>query len=236
MLRKYLRALKDIIFPPLCLCCQVKINEGYLCRHCLKKIRFLGPYLCQYCSLPINYQSGRICPRCKDKIPPFTRVISIAAYQEPMVSLIHLFKYKNCEYLAGFLSNLIVRQLLKIKVNFYGFDAVLSVPMHKYKLKMRGYNQSKLLAKLLSKHFKIPLRDDIISNKTTNTSQTKLSKDKRQKNVEGAFTARGNLENKNLILVDDIFTTGSTINACAKALKEKGANKILVVTLAKTLN
>lgn len=222
MFKKYLKALKDIIFTPLCLDCGKKIDENYLCARCQNKIMFLGIGLCSYC-----YQ---------DKIYHFNQAISITAYKEPMVKLIHLFKYKNCDYLADFFAKLMIEHLLKIKVNFSGYDAMLSVPMHRDKLKKRGYNQAELLAKPLSNYFKIPLRNDIINCKNVNASQTKLSKVARQKNVAGAFTVNGNLKDKNLLLIDDILTTGSTINACAKTLRENGAKRITIITLAKTLN
>ncbi|MCK4912151.1 MAG: ComF family protein [Candidatus Omnitrophica bacterium] len=151
-----------------------------------------------------------------------------------MLSLIHLFKYKNYDYLAGFLSSLIIKHLSEIGFNPNKYKLITSVPLHKDKLKIRGYNQSGLLSKLLSNHFKIPFKDDIIENTNIRPSQTKLPREKREKNTEGIFVVKENLENKSIILVDDIFTTGSTVSACAKALKEKCAGNVTVITLSKT--
>ena len=106
--------------------------------------------------------------------------------------------------------------------------------MHKHKLKIRGYNQAQLLAKLLSNNFKIPLRNDIIDTVNIRPSQAKLQKQKRQENVKGVFAARKNLKNKKIILIDDIFTTGATAASCCQALAEKQADKIVVITLSKT--
>jgi len=128
-----------------------------------------------------------------------------------------------------------IKHLSEIGFNPSHYHLNTPVPLHKDKLKIRGYNQAGLLAKLLSNYFKIPFRDDIIGNTNIRPSQTKLRKEKREKNVEGAFVVKENLRNKRIILVDDIFTTGSTVNACSKALRERGAEGITVITLSKTL-
>jgi len=234
MLSSYLKAIKNILFPCLCLCCEKKISQGYLCGECEEEIVFLTPARCRYCLKPLSINPSGLCRECSRKIYSYQRLISATAYKEPMASLIHLFKYKNCDYLAGFLSSLIVKHLRKIGFNPNRYQLITPVPLHKDKLKIRGYNQAGLLSKLLSNYFKIPFRDDIIGNTNIRPSQTKLPKEKREKNVEGVFMVREDLENKNIILVDDIFTTGSTAGACSRALKEKGAGNITVITLSKT--
>ncbi len=234
MVSSYLRVIKDLLFPCLCLCCEKKISQGYLCRECEGKIVFLTPARCRYCLRPLSINSSGLCQECSRKIYPYQRLISATAYKEPMASLIHLFKYKNCDYLADFLSSLIVKHLAKIGFNPNRYQLIIPVPLHKDKLKIRGYNQAGLLSKLLSNYFKIPFRDDIIGNTNIRPSQTKLPKEKREKNVQGVFVVREELQNKNIILVDDIFTTGSTASACSRTLKEKGAGNITVITLAKT--
>jgi ComF family protein len=153
-----------------------------------------------------------------------------------MVSLIHHFKYKNYDYLAGLLSSFMAEHLIKIGFEPGRYHFVAAVPLHKDKLKTRGYNQSGLLAKLLSNYFKIPFRDDIIANVNARPSQTQLPKEKRKKNVKDIFVAKETVINKRIILIDDIFTTGSTAKACSKALKERGAQYITVITLAKTVS
>ncbi len=234
MLSSYLRVLRDLLFPCLCLCCEKKISQDYLCRECEEKIVFLPPPRCRYCLRPLGINSSGSCQECSKKIYPYQRLISATVYKEPMTSLIHLFKYKNCDYLAGFLSELMVRYLVKTGFNPNKHQIIAPVPLHKDKLKIRGYNQAGLLSKLLSNHFKISFRDDIIGNTDIRPSQTKLPKQKRGKNVQGVFVVREDLQNKNIILVDDIFTTGSTASACSRVLKEKGAGNITVLTLSKT--
>jgi ComF family protein len=229
----YLKVFKNIIFPSLCLCCETKIKQGHLCTGCKEKIIFLGPLLCRWCARPIS--EGKIsCQRCQNKIYPYDRLISATAYREPMVSLIHLFKYKNFDWLGQFFSSLVLEHLKNIYFNPWGYDFIIPVPMHKYKLKKRGYNQSKLLAKLLSNHFKIPLRDDIINTVNIRPSQAKLQKQKRQENVEGIFTAKKDLTNKKIILIDDIFTTGSTAASCCQTLVKQNVSSTTVITLSRS--
>ena len=234
MFINYLKAIKNLLFPCLCLCCERKISQGYLCGKCEEKIIFFSSPRCRYCLRPLDVSSSGLCQECSKKIYPYQRLISATVYTGPMTSLIHLFKYKNCDYLAGFLSSLIVKHLEEIGFNTNRYQLIIPVPLHKDKLKIRGYNQAGLLSKLLSNHFKIPFKDDIIENTNIRPSQTKLPKEKREKNAEGIFVVKENLKNKNIILVDDIFTTGSTVSACSKALGEKGAKNITVITLSKT--
>ncbi len=123
--------------------------------------------------------------------------------------------------------------LEKIKFDFSGYNLITSVPMHRDKLKTRGYNQAAVLAKLLSNYFKIPFSNDIMTVVNIRPSQTKLSQDKRKENIEGIFRGRKNLKNKKIILIDDILTTGATVNSCCQELKRMQASIITVITLAK---
>jgi len=125
-----------------------------------------------------------------------------------------------------------IKNLKKLKINLFDYDFVTSVPLHPTKKKMRGYNQATLLALPIANYFKIPFKNDIIYSERDHKSQTTLSFAERQKNIKNSFAAKINLEGKKIILVDDIFTSGATINACSGILKEKGASKILVLVLA----
>lgn len=230
-----LKSIKNVFLPPLCFCCEKKILEGYLCQNCQEKLMFLHPPLCRFCAKPLRKNLTNICKNCQKKTFPYERLLSILAYKEPLISLIHPFKYTNCDYLGKFLSSLMINRLKKIGFKGYDYDFVTAVPMHKYKLKSRGYNQAEILGKSLSNYFQIPFQNDIIYDISIRPQQVKLSFQKRKENIEGAFKVKKKLKDKKLILVDDIFTTGSTVKACSKALKDKGAQKITVMTLAKTI-
>ncbi len=236
MLTDFIDTVKDIMFPSLCFACTHKTRYSVLCHNCSSKITLLRPPLCRYCSRPLNLTQPIICKECSKKIFPFDRLISIAAYKEPLIGLIHLFKYKNYDFIGEYLASIMVSHCLKTGFNPCNYSFITQVPMHKHKLKQRGYNQSHLLAKSLSKHFKIQHHDDIIGALINKPSQTKLSPDKRKSNVSEVFTSVKDLRRKNILLVDDIYTTGATIHSCCKVMRECGAERITVLTLAKTLS
>ncbi|MCF7870480.1 MAG: ComF family protein [Candidatus Omnitrophica bacterium] len=218
MLKRWIITAKNLFFPLTCLNCKAKIAGGCLCQSCQKQIKFLAPPGC-YSQIKINQNN--------------LKIISSYSYRGAIKTLIHLFKYSHYDYLAAALAKLMIEQLDKIGFKPLNYDFITSVPIHPYKIKVRGYNQSKLLAKQLANYFQLPLKDDIISSKYIRNSQTKLSLEKRKENVYGKFTAKDNVKGANILLVDDVFTTGATILACGKALWEKGANKIYGITLAK---
>lgn len=232
--KTYLLAAKNIIFPPLCFHCEGKTSSEYLCFDCQNQIEFLFPPLCDLCSTPIPAAGLNICGNCRRKNYAYHKLISATRYKNPIAGLIHYFKYKNCDYLAGFFSRLMITHLSRTGFTGGEYDFITCVPMHPLKIKQRGYNQSALLAKILADHFQKPLKDDIIYEKKLKISQTKLTRKDRKTNAKDIFTVTENLKNKKIIVIDDIFTTGATANACALALKEKGAEKITVITLSKT--
>ncbi|MBU1366725.1 MAG: ComF family protein [Candidatus Omnitrophota bacterium] len=244
VLKGYLKAAKNIFFPSLCFSCEKKISGEYLCPKCKEKIEFLHPPLCRFCSKPINPAPARRgwinnnevgrCEECLGKPLTYQRVICVTAYKEPLVGLIHLFKYKNYDYLAGPLSLLMANYLTTIGLNLSGYHFIVPVPIHPYTLKTRGYNQTALLGKNLANYFKIPFRDDIIVERIYKKSQTNLNKQEREKNIKGVFTAKKNLKDRRIILIDDIFTTGATLRECASVLKNNGASNITAITLSKT--
>ncbi|MBD3264376.1 MAG: hypothetical protein GF375_04655, partial [Candidatus Omnitrophica bacterium] len=106
MFKEYIEALKNIFFPPLCFNCETKITRGFLCRSCFEKIIFLTPPRCNYCSKPLK-NGEKVCTGCRKEVFSFDKMISAVAYSPPVINLIHYFKYRYCDYLAGFLASLI---------------------------------------------------------------------------------------------------------------------------------
>jgi ComF family protein len=132
------------------------------------------------------------------------------------------------------MAKLLIEHISKTGETLNGFDIITYVPLHKESLKNRGYNQSRILANELSKHFQIPLVDDIIFEVKPKKSQASVERENRKDNVSGIFQVTNSLNGKKIVIVDDIFTTGSTLSECAKVLKEAGAQKIIGITFAKT--
>lgn len=240
MIKEYLKAVTNILFPPICFTCSKDIKTGILCAACKDKIKFISPPLCKGCAKEIRFfphktfKSGNFfCKTCRSKIIYHDRLICCLHYQEPIKTLIHLLKYQNYDYLIDFLANLAISYISKIGIKGNNYHFMTVVPSHHLRLREREYNQSLLLAKKLSVFLKIPLKRDIIFCKENRPHQTRLSKQQRMSNIEGNFYVRDSLKSKRIILVDDIITTGSTVLECAKALKEKEAASVTVIALAK---
>jgi competence protein ComFC len=211
----YLKNIIDVLLPKTCLGCGEKINSEVLCRLCQDKISFLPK--------KINL---KLSPHRNSKI------ISCLDYKPPLSHLIQLFKYRNYIFLDDFFCNLMQKYLKAIEFRADEFDVITAVPSSTTRKRQRGYNQSYQLAKRLSIYLKMPLKDDIISCISNKPQQAKLSKQARQNNIKNNFVA-GNVEKANIILIDDVLTTGSTISECIRTLHNKGANKVVAITLAK---
>lgn len=234
MFKDYLLAAKNIFFPAFCFSCDKKITSGYLCRQCEDAIAFCYPPRCKFCAQSLKDYSKHICKACFKKKFPYKNLITTAIYKEPLSKIIHLFKYKHYDYLADYLSKLMISHLMKINLDISSHNLLIPVPIHPQKFKERGYNQSLLLAKKLENHFKIPLQSDIICKLNNTPAQVNLKKEERKKNILGSFAVKKDLKNKQIILIDDIFTTGATVHECATMLKKNNAEYITVLTLSKT--
>ena len=202
----------DIIFPERCLYCK-KVGK-IVCDNCLKKINN------KYLFKKVNNKY-------------FDYFYSYSFYNGETKKLIHAFKFYEKAYLYKYFIGLSLRDE-KIYMFLNKYDLITYVPMTLKKQRARGYNQSRLLANELGR--KLNTKVEKYLNKTNeNKIQNSLSEKERIKNVENIFDFNGgNINNKNIILVDDILTTGATVNSCSKILKENGAKNICVYTIAKT--
>ncbi len=206
-------------------------------------LSFIAPAACVSCGNPLNNNEKVICRECFQKIPTlsedflenlkneiatpyFDDLIVRFEFSPIFQQLIHLLKYEHFTSVATILAQSLAEF---IPLNF---DLVTAVPLNAVRLKERGYNQSALLAQNLSQITRIPFDDTILKRVRNTPSQTKLSRSQRQENVKNAFMAIGDLEGKRILLVDDVITTGSTLNECARVLKIAGASKITIAALA----
>ncbi len=233
MYKDYLKAFVNIIFPAYCFVCRKKQAKEIICEECKNKIEVLMPPFCRLCAKEIRKENADICKDCLKRKIYYDRVISCFLYKEPLVTLIHLVKYKYYDYIMEFMSLLMMDYLSKMNFSFKEYDFITSVPSHPLRIREREYNQSAILAKKISEFLKIPFKNDIIFSKKNKPSQTTLKKDLRLKNVENNFFIKKDLTDKNIIIVDDVITTGATLSECAKALKKKGANSVVALTLVK---
>lgn len=235
---KWYRYCLALLYPLECVICNCSIslesdNSQFLCSDCSKRIKFISPPVCEKCGRPFH---STICSKCSRDTLFFDTVRSVALYDGPWKELIYVFKYRRGEYLDRFLAEFIVRVIEKNQF-LKRCDFLIPVPLYWLDRRRRGYNQASLLASQIGKLTSIPLLQNVLIKCKKVPSQTKLSMAQRLKNVTGAFTVRnpGTVKDKKILLIDDVFTTGSTANECAKVLKNSGASRVHVVTLARGL-
>lgn len=226
----------DLFFPKKCINCKKLGN--FICDNCFSLISFNNIYSCCVCLRPSI--DGFTHPGCSKKLT-LDAVIPAVSYKGVVKKLLYQFKYmpylSSLEKIMGeimyesLIQNESIEKLLKTCI-------VTSVPLHSSKLRQRGYNHAELLARNLSKHLERPYFELLIRTKKT-LPQYKLGKSERAKNIKGAFSMSHNigisLENSNILLVDDVATTYSTLRECASVLKKNGVKSVVAVTFAKEI-
>jgi ComF family protein len=232
------RALLDLLFPPLCHVCKAFIpNAGELliCAGCLNKIPFLVSPLCTACGTPFATEAGldHICGACLTHAP-FHICRSATILAGPVQELIHRFKYGSRVHLCQPLGLLTAARLASF-CSEAAPDLIVPVPLHRKRLRQRGYNQSQLIGKVLEKQWRVPLEIGNLRRVRWTEPQTGLDATDRASNVSGAFAVRDpqRLEGKRVLLVDDVLTTGSTMRACADSLHKAGVAALFSVTVAR---
>ena len=206
-----------------------------MCRSCISNLQPLRPeFFCVTCRTPFQNEfpldkEGR-CAICRRGLRGFDSAYSFGAYEGRLRELIHLFKYEKVQTLARPLCELLAVALPRDQK----FDAIAPAPLHWTRYWQRGFNQSHLLARRLSRRTGIPVVRALRRVRAT-TSQAGLSDSARRRNVAQAFHVRrgARLEGKRVLLIDDVMTTGSTASACARALKRAGAAKVSLLTVAR---
>lgn len=237
----YIESLLELIYPEKNICCicdyyDESIGENYICDKCEQSIKKVVPPFCAKCGKPINYGlSNNLCHDCLTSEKYFETSRSPFLYEGIIKNSIYNFKYYNKPYYFKLFGSLILKYMNKI--NYSNFNYVLSVPLHSSKMKSRGYNQSELMAKYIAKKLTIPYVNALKRVKKT-SKQSLQSKINRSKNLEHSFAINkckkiDVIKNSNVLLVDDIYTTGSTANECSKVLLNYGVNQIYVITIAR---
>ena len=244
----------DIIFPPKCFKCGfslIGLDSSSICPSCFKKVSLINPPFCDTCGKPFYFEydlpleGGYRCGNCRTEKHYFDKARSLGKYDGVFKQALICYKYKGRkELLKDFIKICLQPQnnysfipMKKGVDKTGGIDLILYVPLYKNKLRTRGFDQAFLIAKEISKLSNIPLKADFLFKKKETPPQAALKKQIRIKNLKGAFDVRDRsfLEGKNVLLVDDVITTGVTVNECSKVLKQNGTNKVEVFTLARAL-
>ena len=219
--------LIDLIFPPSCAGCG---KPGVLwCAECQEKVtRIKLPY-CEKCGEPIE-KSG-LCKRCQARLPRYEQLISYAQFEGSIRNAIHRLKYRRDIALGLLFSEFLYGLLERME---WEIDKIVPVPLGNIRLSERGYNQSSLIAKPLAMKCQLEFDGRALFRVRDTVSQVGLSYKERRANVKDAFVAKqDHVVNKNVLLIDDVATSGATIEACTDALLEAGANKVYGLTVAR---
>lgn len=229
----------DFIYPDNigCIICNKpikKINTYSMCKSCFNNLHFILDG-CVKCGKPIinnilEEQSIDGCSYCLKKTFYFDKAISCIEYGDESKKMVLGLKYNSKTYMSKYIAQIMKE---KLSLEIIKFDYILFVPIHKKRLRERGFNQSEKIAKYLSNLIEVPIID-CIDRKSYTKMLYSLSKQDRIKELKNVFVKKINIskiENKNILLVDDIFTTGSTVNEISKVLKLSGVNKVFVITL-----
>jgi ComF family protein len=235
-IKKFFQRATNIVFPAKCVICNVMTSEGLaLCSECWKKIDFITDPNCELCGFPFDFDAGEgvFCAECNQAPPYFDKALSLFKYSKHSKALIFKLKYHDQLHVAQFLARLIADKLQKL----YEYRVVMSVPLHGKRIRKRLYNQSAVIGSHVAKLTRLEFFPNALIKKRHDTPQNQLSRRQRKKNVLNSFDIADEdkkfIEGRNIILIDDVYTTGSTANECSKTLKKAGCGKILVVTAAR---
>ena len=226
---RVLSATLDLLFPRRCVGCQ---EEGsFLCERCQATLPRLVPPFCRQCAQP--FASSDLCSRCREAPLPGLEGIRAPYLMGGVVrDCVHRLKYQDFRALARVMGGLLSSYVADLDLPA---DVLAPVPLHPRRLRTRGYNQAVLLAREMGRQMDIPVAERALRRSRAAPPQAKSANlDERRRNVEGSFTVRDrSLAGSAVLLVDDVCTTGSTLSACAAALKAAGASSVWAVAVAR---
>jgi ComF family protein len=241
-LPSFLRKFLHVVFPAACASCETPLWDDpvpFFCRACWKTLISIPGPCCPHCGLPyaspvaLQQSPSHECGACRTKPPAFTQAWSLFPYQSPLREAIVLFKYRGKRSLTRHFIQAMIPALPTLPT----IDILIPVPLHPQRLREREYNQSLLLAHGLSQHLQIPLLLSCLLRVRPTVPQTSLSKKERLTNLHRAFSVDdvSRIQNQRILLIDDVFTTGTTLHECAKTLRKAGAGTVYGLTLARML-
>jgi ComF family protein len=235
LLRTIARSTLDVVLPALCLLCRKPISAaGGLCPSCWGDLTFLGPPQCDRCGLPFPFDQGPLCGECLRRAPAFSRARAVMHYDEHAKRLILRFKNADRIHAAPILATWLARAGAELLPEV---DVLVPVPLHWRRLFRRRYNQSALLARALARQSGVPWLPDTLRRVRATPTQGGLGARQRRLNVRGAFAVpphcRARIAGKRALLIDDVLTTGATLDAAARALRRAGAADVFALALAR---
>ena len=236
LLKNLAKNVAALVFPPECEVCHATrppSPSSGVCARCESGIRWLEPPFCVSCGRSLRFE-GIKCAACEGESFHYDRAFACAFYEGTMRELIHAYKFGGRKYLKNFFASRLERFIGR-HLSERPFDAVAAVPMDPQKKRSRGFNQSELLSAPIAAALKIPDVSKELTRKKSDSPQALLAKTDRKTNVKNRFAVKNtaDFKTKNVLLIDDILTTGHTASECAKALKNAGAASVTVLVCAR---
>jgi len=239
--RSWFEAGLAFLYPPVCqLCSQQRATpqDGLVCSHCWSQVRFIRPPFCERCGLPFEGEltTPFECGNCREIEFYFSAARSAVIATGIVLDAIHRYKYQRALWFEPFLADLLARGAGPA-LRGQNWNWLVPVPLHPTKKREREFNQAERLATRLSVITDIPVRVNCLRRVLPTNTQTRLTREQRAANMRGAFAMANcqSLNGERIVLLDDVFTTGATTNACAKVLQAAGAGEVCVWTVARGL-
>lgn len=236
---RFLNTLLGFLYPEICQFCRKNRAgpaEGYICQACRETVRWIEPPWCERCGRPVEgaITQAFVCGECQRDDPAFVWARGAAAARGVVLEMIHRFKYTRALWVEPFLAGLLTQAAAK-HLDPGDWDCLVPVPLHAAKQREREFNQAERLARRLGRATGIAVETKFLKRTVFTRTQTQLTREERRANVRSAFrAAEGNrLRGKRIVVIDDVFTTGSTTDACARALRRAGAAQVCVWTVAR---
>lgn len=226
------KVLLEALYPPTCPICDIVVEKpAAICPDCRKKLHYIHSPRCLKCGKPVEAEETELCFDCQRKPHEFYQGAALWTYTEETRQSIYRFKYENCRIYSEVYGEELVKHLGSL-VELWKGEALIPVPIHARKQRQRGFNQAQLLAEAAGRALNLPVDAQLLKRSRYTRPQKELDDSQRRKNLEKAFIIEKNVvQYKRIILVDDIYTTGATIDACARALKEKGVERVYFLCL-----
>ncbi|MBM4270617.1 MAG: ComF family protein [Deltaproteobacteria bacterium] len=242
ILKRILAGLADLVFPPRCLSCDVIVdyqNTFPFCGSCSNEIHFITAPLCSRCGIPFPGSAGgnHLCGDCITSPPPYSVARSLGRYETILLETIHRFKYHG-KIATGKILGKMMAEFDYPELSIADYSLIMPVPLHPKRLRERGFNQSLILSREIIKKFPVMLDFMTLSRHIYTDPQINLGKVERESNVRGVFRVRDarKIQGQKIILIDDVYTSGSTVKECARVLRNCNAAEVAVLTIARTVH
>jgi len=231
----------SFFFPPLCLSCDERLLVGdeVFCDTCRSCFEFISHPYCELCGAPVTgklHEEG-CCSNCPAPPVHFTRARAALLYQGAVAEGVIAFKFMRRVEVGELLARILF-VFLKNEMGDVTFDGIVPVPLHFWRFHKRGYNQAEVMGKVLSDLMNIPLLPEALRRRRATKPQSRLAHSERMANVGDAFEIAfaQPIRGAHVLLLDDVYTTGSTLNACAKVLKDAGAREVTALTACRAIS